>query len=408
MASMKAADLIKSWNKTTSELETGIKSSLGKDIEPKDLKELESTYKDWKDLLGNAEKKTDKWDEKDDKDLDKLQSLLKSQRAKARTYDGDLKKIEQQLAGDAAAEKRLKTALQQANDFYRNDIDGELASAQEALTQTQFALVREIPKAVNHQFQLAARILGKELTECLSTDGITKQLKEFATKNKVQLRDLEADKRLEAFIVGQGKKFRSLLVVLDELRDRAQALEEEVKEKAAESTNKNASPEYRAALNKTLKTYKEAYGELKKSLAATDDSVDELKKAESWINKAELDMLADATTKATSSAEAIFNAVDKFDKQVYASFGDANYSKKLAKNSFTPEDINKFFKPLQTKAGELEKKAGSIRSDTKARVDAIVKFLNKEATGYEKKSTPDEAKDVEALRKSIKLLAKSV
>jgi hypothetical protein len=400
---MKAADLIKSWTKTTSTLENGIKNSLGKDIEPKDLKGLESTFKDWKDLLGDAQKKAAKWDEKDDKEFDKFKAFLKTQLSKERAYEGDLKKIQQQLAGEADTEKRLKTALLQANNYYRNEVDGKLADAQEAITQTQFALVREIPKAVNHQFQLAAKILSKEFAESLEPAGVTKDLREFASKHKVPLRDLEADKRLEAFIVGQGRKVRLLLGVVDELRDRARALEEEVKEKAAESSDKNASPEYRAALNKTLKTYKDAYGELKKGFAATEESVEEFEKAKSWITKAEPDALTDAANKAASSAEAIFNAVGKFEKQVDASFGDANYSKKLAKNSLNAADIGKFFKPLQTKADDLGKKAGSLRSDARAEVAVIVKLLQKKATDNEK-SAP--AKDMEGLRKSIRLLAK--
>jgi hypothetical protein len=403
MASLKAADLIKSWSKTTSALENGIKSSLGKDIDAKDLKDLEGTYKDWKELLGDAQKKAGKWDEKDDKELDKLKAVLKSQLSNARGYDSDLKKIEQQLAGEAATEKRLKTALLQANDYYRNEVEGKLGDAQEAITQTQFALVREIPKAVNHQFQLACKILTKEFTQSLEPAGVTKDLREFATKNKVPLKDLEADKRLEAFIVGQGRKVRLLLGVIDDLRDRARALEEEVKEKAAESTDKNASPEYRATLNKMLKTYKDAYGELKKGLAATADSVEELEKAKSWVTKAELDALADAANKATSSAEAIFAAVGKFGKQVDASFGDANYSKKLAKNSLTKEDINKFFTPLQTKADELWKKADLIGANAKAEVAVIVKLLQKRGAEYEKSAA---GKDVEALKKSIRLLAR--
>jgi hypothetical protein len=405
MASVKAADLIKSWTKTTATLESDIKSSLGKDIEPKDLKDLQSTYKDWKDLLSDAQKKAGKWDEKDDKDFEKFKSYLKSQLSNAREYDSDLKKIEQQLAAEADTEKRLAAALLQANNYYRHEVQEELRTAEEAMTQTQFALVRELPKAVNHQFQIAAKILSKDFLESLTPAGVTRDLRQIATKHKVALRDLEADKRLEAFIIGQAKKSRTLEDVLDGLRDRAQALEQEVKEKTAESTDKNASPEYKATLNKMLKTYKDAYGELKKGFSATEDSAEELEKAKTWITKADADMLADAATKAISAAEAIFTAVGKLDKQIDASFGDAPYLKKLEKNSLTSADITKFFKPLQAKADDLGKRAGGVRSDAKTEITAIVKLLQKKASEQPKASDAGN-KDLEALTKSIRMLTR--
>lgn len=400
MASIKSADFIKSWTKTTAALDTGIKKSLGKDVDAKDLKDLQNTYKEWKDLLGDAQKKANKWDEKDDKDEDKFKAFLKSQAANARGYEADLKKIEQQVSDGADTEKRLKAALVEANNVYRVGVHEKLDEVHDALTQTQMALVRELPKAIDFQFQRAGKILTKEFLDSLTAAGVEKELKTIAAKHKVALRDLEADKRLEAFTVGQGKRARDLDGVMDGLRDRAKAFEQELKEKVAESTNKNASPEYRANLQKLLKTYKDAYGELKKNLSEIEDSSESLEKLKTVVTKAHADDLSDAANKASSSAEAVFNSVDKLQKQVNGTFADGVYLKKLQKYSMTPEDINKFFKPVQAKVDDLAKRAVTVRTDTKDEVSAIVKLLQKKPTNGLKET------EAEALAKSIRNLTK--
>src|ERR1700761_670905 len=168
MASMKAADLRKNWAKTSEVLESGIKKSLGKELDAKDLKDLQDTYKDWKNLLGEAEKKANKWDEKDEKEEEKFKAYLKSQRASERKYENDLKKLDQQVSGDADTEKRLKAALLQANNFYKIEVQKNLDDAHDALTEMQFALVREIPRAIDFQFQRAAKILTKEFIDSLT------------------------------------------------------------------------------------------------------------------------------------------------------------------------------------------------------------------------------------------------
>ncbi|HEX4772963.1 MAG TPA: hypothetical protein VH351_19165 [Bryobacteraceae bacterium] len=376
MASVKSADLIKSCTKAAATLDTGIKKSLGKDVDSKDLKDLQSVYKQWKDLLAEAQKKASKWDE-DDKDEDKFNAFLKSQMADARGYEADLKKIDQQVSDGADTEKRLKSALLEANNFYRVEVHEKLDEVHDALTQTQMALVRELPKAIDFQFQRAGKILTKEFMNSLTAAGVEKELKQIAAKHKVALRDLEADKRLEAFTVGQGKRARELDGVMDGLRDRAKAFEQEMKEKEAESSNKNASPEYRANLNKLLKTYKEAYGELKKNLSEIEGASEELDKLKGFIGKAAADELSEAASKAGTTAENVFSALNKLEKQTDATFSDGIYRKKLEKYSMTPEDINKFFKPLQAKVLSVAERAGTARASTKGDVAAIVKLLQK-------------------------------
>jgi hypothetical protein len=380
---MKSAELIKSWTKTTATLDTDIKKSLGKDVDPKDLKDLQNTYEEWKDLLNDAQKKANKWDEKDDKDLEKFKSYLKSQLANAKEYETDLKKIEQQVSSEADTEKRVKGALVQANNYYRNEVNEKLDEVHDALTQTQMALVRELPKAIDFQFQRAGKIMTKEFLDSLTPAGVEKELKQIAAKHKVALRDVEADKRLEAFIVGQGRRARNLDEIMDGLRDRAKAFEQEVKEKAAESTNKNASPEYRANLNKLLKTYKDAFKELKKNFGEIESAAEELEKLKGFVANAAPEQAAEAANKAGSTAEGLFGGLAKLQKQADATFGDGVYVKKLQKYSMTPDDVNKFFKPLQVKVDELTKTASNSRAGARNELTDIVKLLQKKPANEE-------------------------
>lgn len=374
-----AASLLDSFDDVSTRFERKLGEAKNS-VDPKKLHELELLQKEWANFLQKGVKLEKEWGKektKDEKEYGKFVLMIKAQTRSSNAYKGQIDKIGKQGDGNA------KKALAQMEDLYGKEVGGLMDRAETAITNMHHAIVREFPKAATANFRIAADILSKDVEPVLK--NFDKKLAEFAAKNGVTFEYLKKEaaselKKIEALSTELEKRFKDLDHHLDGSRDELRALEEEAKEKESASTNKNASKQYTANLNKLLKEFKESRTELAKNLKTAEDALEEIADASARMKAENPEQMLVFVEKAAGRGLELFKTAKQFDKDWEAQLSGGAIKKKLAKYQIDKEDEKKFFKPVSVKAEVLKDQFEKTVNSAKPKLNGMLPMIERAAT----------------------------
>lgn len=413
-----AKDLTKELDKISKDLEKRI-ASAGKDTDAQKLKELRSLKDKWDELSSKSVKVQLEWKKikngKDEKEYATFTKFVNSQVVAGRKTEDQIDSLELEMKSDAKGAAAVKKALEQADKFFHTELPALLDEAEKAISNMHHAMVREFPKAASANFRIAADILSKKVEPLVGKDGIEGILSDFAKKNGLGANDLKKESlakekltaemvlrgRIDVFANGYQKRAAELDKHLDEVRDELKALEEEAKDKAAASTDKNASKQYTAHLNTLLKGYKDAYKEIQKNFSQAETLLEAIATAGKKLNLGNPKEAAKLAEKASSQGEELFTALKNLNKEISTDFSPDPVKKKLKKYEISKADEKKFFDPVLDKVDKVQQELNTVAKNAKTELQNIVTKLNGYTPAKTVGSDDTESKDLASTLKGI-------
>ncbi len=386
MALAKAADLKRDGEKATGLLEKGIEAYSKGKPDAKGLKVLQSQYDKWKDILVTAEKKKQKWDETDVKEQLKFEFFLKEFKAIGKKFDAEFKNLANAIPG---YERALKYAQTKLTALLESELGDPLKEAQDAITQAQFAFVRENQKAINHHYAIAMKILSKELPALFTPAGEQKLIKEVAENTKVVAEDLAADPGIKKELAALTTQFKTLCVALKNLQGDVEELEKEMKLKEGSSTDINASKEYKEQLSALQKDFLAGLQKSTKFLKQARSHMVAIVKLEDAATKVDQGDAGELAKEIHATGREIASALKEVYEELDTKLGVRNrkYEARLHKAGIVKGDIQALFVPLAAKGLKYAGEADRLWADIPGRLQAMLK--NMQALG--KNSVVDKA-----------------